>query len=139
MIGLLLGVVLVTAASGGADVDKPNIDTGLGKVEQPAAKECVPVDFATAELTREDGRILLKVSGETPHPGMSIEVRPVLYVMQPEYWLMSLVACAPSSTKPTGAAVPFAAAISVGGSVGRKGIELSGKPGGKSKRLDLPS
>jgi len=124
-----------TAANGVSGVEKFKI----GMDEPIAAKKsCVPVDFATAALVRTPDRILLKVSGQAPHAGMTVEVHPVLYVAQPDYWLMSLVACALADAKLSGDPVPFNAEINLAGSVGRKGIELSGKPGGKSKRLDLP-
>ena len=105
--------------------------------ESTSAKTCEAIDFKTAELVRAGDRVLLKVTGEAPHAGMAIEVRPVLYVMQPDYWLMALVACRPAAVKPSGAPASFAAEINVGGTVGRKGIELNGKPGGKAKRLEL--
>lgn len=138
-LALLVGSQSVSPAKGDDEVDKPNIGAAIGKGEAAVHKPCFAVDFDSAELVRADDKLLLRVRGMAPHPGMSIEVRPVQYVMQPEYWLMALVACAAPGAELDGAPVPFATDIPVGGSAGRKGIELSGKPGTKAKRLDLPA
>ena len=115
----------------------PSINAPTGKGEPAAAKDCAAVDFATAELVRVKDRVLLKVTGEAPHGGMSVEVRPVLYVMQPDYWQMVLVACVAKGAKAEGPPAPFSVEINMAGNLGRKGIELSGRPGGKPKRLEL--
>ena len=100
----------------------PSINSPTGKGEIPPGKDCLPVDFATADLRSDGDRVLLKVTGQAPHAGMSIEVRPVLYVMQPDYWQMALVACTAKGVKPAGAPEPFSTEINLAGSVGRKGI-----------------
>lgn len=131
---------LALAADTGVSLNKDDpASIGIGK-GMPASKQvCVPVDFKTAELVKSGDRILLQVTGEAPHAGLSIEVRSVLYVMQPDYWQMGLVACHPEEVSPGGPPVPFTVDINVAGSVGRKGVELSGRPGSKSKRLDAPA
>ena len=117
--------------------EKPNISSPVGAAEAAPAKDCLSIDFKTAELVRSNDRIVLKVSGEVPHGGMSIEVRPVVYFVTPDYWQMSLVACTAKDVKAEGPAVPFSAEINVSGSLGRKGIALTGKSGTKPKRLEL--
>ena len=138
-LGLLVGFQPVSPAKGDDGVDKMNIGVNSSKDGAAPAKACVPVDFTSAALVRAEGRLLLRVSGQAPHPFLSIEVRPVQYVMQPDYWLMSLVACATPGGKLEGAPVSYAVEVNVSGYAGLKGIELSGKPGAKAKRLDLPA
>ena len=138
--GLLMSANQVLAADNGATVSNDQSKaTGIGAGAEIVKKTCEPAEFKTAELVRSGDRIVLKVAGEAPHAGMSIEVRPVLYVMHPDYWLMSLVACVPEGTTATGPAVAYAVEINVAGSVGNKGIDLSGKGTAKSKRLEAPN
>ena len=137
---MLATASLAQATDTGTPVTKdgpPSI--GIGKGEPLAKQVCVPVDFKTVEIARAGDRITLKVTGEAPHAGLSIEVRPVMYVMQPDYWQMGLVACRPETVTASGPPVPFEVVINVGGSVGRKGIELSGRPGTVPKRLNAPA
>jgi hypothetical protein len=116
----------------------PNLGPGAA-TNGVALKSCSPVSVKTAELVRRDGNIVLKVTGEAPYAGMTLEVRPVVYVMQPDYWLMSLVGCLPHGTVAAAVTTPFSAVIDVHGSVGRKGVDLSSDPKAKQLRLDLPT
>ena len=83
--------------------------------------------------------IHLRVSGEQPHEGMTLEVRPVVYLMQPDYWQMALVACVPEGTPLSGPATQFVSEINVSGWVGRKGIDLSGGAKFKPLRIERPA
>ena len=103
----------------------PSLGPGKDTVEI-GTKSCATQDYGTAALRTADGRMVLHVTGMAQHPGMTIEVRPVLYVMQPDFWQMGLVACDPAGSKPTGPATPFDADIGISGWSGRKGIDLNG-------------
>ena len=106
----------------------------------PAAKrDCTPVAFATARLERRGDTVMLIVTGKVKGTGAALEVRPVTYVMQPDYWLMTLVACF-DLAQPVGDAAEssYEAAINLAGSLGRKGIDLAGMDGGKPVRLEIP-
>ena len=136
---MVLAASLVQAADTGTAVTKDGpASVGIGKGEPATKQVCIAIDFKTAELVKVGDRITLKVTGEAPHAGLSIEVRAVMYVMQPDYWQMGLVACHPETVTAAGPPVPFEVAINVGGSVGRKGIELTGRSGTGPKRLDAP-
>jgi hypothetical protein len=95
--------------------------------------------ITTASLIRRDGTVRLLVAGDASRPGMAFQVRPVVYVMQPDYWLMALVGCVLEEASGTAVKTPFSAEVDVYGSVGRKGIDLTGDPAGTPLRLDLPS
>ena len=110
----------------------------IGAGKNVPKRVCSPVDFKTADLVPAGDRVVLKVTGEAPHEGLTIDISAVLYVMQPDYWQMVLVACHPEGTTPSGPPVTFTADINISGTIGRKGIELSGRPGSKPRRLDLP-
>lgn len=138
--GLLIMLGPVSAASPEPDVDKTNLGPAPAKGDAKPASDCVAVEAKSAELVQSGGKVLLKVRGEAPHVGMTIEARPalkVLYVKQPDYLPVQLVACVPAGTKLPADPTAFAAEIDISGLIGIKGIELSGKPGGKPKRLEL--
>jgi hypothetical protein len=135
--GVLIMSGPTLAAGGDTKLDRPNFGMNIGMSESAAPKNCERVDFTTAEIVGAGNRVLLRVGGLAPHPGMSIEIRPALYFMQPDFWQMALVACLPSGAKPAGDPVPFAAEINLAGCLGRKGIEVTGKSGSKSKRLEF--
>lgn len=69
---------------------------------------------------------------------MALELRPVVYVMQPDYWLMALVGCVPKGTVKPAAPAEFAAELDMHVALGRKGVDLSGDANGNSLRLELP-
>jgi len=129
-----------SAASPEPAVNKPNLGPAVAKGDAKPALDCVAVEARSAELMQDHGKVLLKVRGEIPHAGMTIEARPalkVLYVKQPDYLAVQLVACLPAGTKLPVEPTAFAAEIDISGLLGVKGIELSGKPGAKPRRLEL--
>jgi len=117
---------------------RPNL--GPGEVLEGAeGKVCAPVRITTAELIRRDGSVILKVAGQAPSAGMTLEVRPVVYIMQPDYWQMALVGCLPKDVAAAAVVTSFAAEVALHGAVGSKGIDLSGDPTGLPIRLRLPA
>ena len=78
-------------------------------------RACSPVTVKTAELVRRGGAAFLKVTGVAPSKGLTFEVRPVVYVMQPDFWQMSLVGCTPTGTIVAAVRTPFAAEVNVYG------------------------
>ncbi len=116
----------------------PNL--GPGPVgDGVAQKTCAPVSLKTAELVRRKGDVVLKVTGDAPYAGMTLEVRPVVYVMHPDYWLMALVGCTPEGSVAAAVVTPFSTEVDLHGSVGHKGIDLTGDPAGMRLRLELPN
>ncbi|SDT88371.1 hypothetical protein [Stappia sp. ES.058] len=101
---------------------------------QPASQSCRLIDFDKAELQTEDGgkRLFLVVSGEKPTVSMRVELRPLYYVMQPEYWGVEVVGCVSGIVLP--AVAPYTEALDVTHTMGTKGIEVIGA--NKTLRLD---
>jgi hypothetical protein len=93
---------------------------------QPASQSCRLIDFEKAELQTEEGgkRLFLVVSGEKPTVSMKVELRPLYYVMQPDYWGVEVVGCVSGIVLPVVA--PYAEALDVTHTMGKKGIEVIG-------------
>jgi hypothetical protein len=67
---------------------------------------------------------------------VEIRLEPYVYVMQPEYWAIGVVAC--RSDGSLEAALRTAVAeLALGGTVGTVGIEVVGRPGSLPRRFDL--
>jgi hypothetical protein len=97
----------------------------------PVAQSGRLIDFHTAHVITpmiEPPRPTLLVSGDKPFPGMRVELVPLVYVRQPEYWGIEVVgtpAGAPASVlrpRPT----PYAVEMLLNGFIGTRGIEVIG-------------
>ncbi|HEX5702181.1 MAG TPA: hypothetical protein VFX97_03080 [Pyrinomonadaceae bacterium] len=70
------------------------------------------------------GTYFLIVRGTKPYVNMTVELSPLVYVRQPEYWGIEVVGSLPGIGLPTTA--PYTVAISLDGILGTKGIEVIG-------------
>ena len=115
----------------------PKLGPGDSSVDR-APKTCSSVTLKSAALVVRNGDVVLKAAGFAPFAGMTFEVRPVVYVMHPDYWLMALVSCLPQGKVAVPVPTPFEAEVPLQGSIGFKGIDLTGEPAGLPLRLNLP-
>lgn len=94
------------------------------------------IDFNEARVVPGvvSGTYILIVSGETPHLNMNVRLVPYIYITQPEYWGIEVIAA--SDEPPAGPPGRFYAHIPLDGIVGAKGVEAIGKT--KSKQLAVP-
>lgn len=70
------------------------------------------------------GTYFLIVSGTKPYVNMTVELSPLVYIRQPEYWGIEVVGSLPGIGLP--ATAPYTVAISLDGILGTKGIEVIG-------------
>lgn len=66
----------------------------------------------------------LIVSGTKPYLNMTVELKPLIYVVQPDYWGIEVVGSMHGIGLPTTA--PYTVAIPLNGILGKKGIEVIG-------------
>ena len=94
------------------------------------------VDFNEARVVPgvANGTYILIVSGETPHINMNVRLVPYIYIGQPEYWGIEVIAT--SDEPPAGPPGRFYAHIPLDGIVGTKGVEVIGET--KSIQLAVP-
>jgi hypothetical protein len=103
---------------------------------RPPARACRLLDFDKAEV--RPGLVprtfILIVSGTKPYANMSVELRPLTYVQQPEYWGIEVVGCLPGFGLPVVA--PYTASLPLDGVTGRRGIEVLGAT--RREKLEVP-
>lgn len=128
---------LTQAGAAVAGPGLPKLGPGGSGVDN-APETCSSVTIKSAALVVRNGDVVLKAAGLAPFAGMTLEVRPVVYVMHPDYWLMALVGCLPQGKVAAPVPTPFEAEVPLHGSIGSKGIDLTGEPAGPPLRLNLP-
>ena len=106
----------------------------------PADGKCTTIPFESAELVGEKGRHRLRIAvlKQNLPEGWTPKLIAVMYVMQPDYWRVVLMACQvikPDSTHKTlsddGTTITFEEPVV---SIGSKGIELEG---GELRKFDV--
>ena len=93
------------------------------------------IDFDQASvltLRTSPPRFILRVSGPRPDAGSEVELQPLVYVRQPEYWEIQVVAVGDGPT----ADEQYEVSLEVTDFVGTEGIEVIGAT--VSRRFDLP-
>jgi hypothetical protein len=105
--------------------------------EYPQPQSSRLVDFERAEvrvLESDPPRYQLVVSGTKPCANMRVELLPLVYVRQPEYWGIEVVGCLPGGICLT-ALAPYAVEL-LDPPIGTRGIEVMGAT--RSKTIDIP-
>ncbi len=104
----------------------------------PQPQSCRVIDFEHAEVRiflSLPPRYLLVVSGIKPCLNMKVDLVPLVYVQQPEYWGIEVVGCLPG-----GLCLPAISSYSVelwDPPLGTQGIEVIGAT--QSERIEIPS
>ena len=77
---------------------------------------------------------ILIVSGTKPWVTMKVELHPLIYIRQPEYWGIEVVGCQSGIGLPTTA--PYQVALDISHTLGTKGIEVIGAS--TKKQISVP-
>lgn len=105
--------------------------------ELPPAGSCRLIDFESADIVVLESfppQYVLVVAGTKPYQNMKVELVPLVYVRQPEYWGIEVVGCLPGIGLP--ATAPYTVSISLNGIIGTEGIEVIGAT--KSETREIP-
>lgn len=103
----------------------------------PVAKSCRVIDFENVQIRPgivKDTWIVI-VNGTKPCINMSVELVPLVYIDQPEYWGIEVVACLPGGICLT-ATAPYTISRPLDGVRGTKGIKIIGAT--KSEKYNVP-
>lgn len=94
------------------------------------------IDFESAEVVAGffPDTYFLVVSGTKPYLNMTVELSPLVYVRQPEYWGIEVVGSLPGIGLP--ATAPYHVSIPLAGITGTKGVEAIGAT--RSEQLAVP-
>jgi hypothetical protein len=106
----------------------------LEALPQPSA--CRVIDFEEVEVVPGfiPKTFFLIVSGTKPMVSMMVNLVPLIYIKQPEYWGIEVVACQTGIGLPMTA--PYHVSLDISHLLGTKGIEVIGATG--KKRIEVP-
>jgi hypothetical protein len=102
----------------------------------PAATCFRLLDFEQAEIITLESfppQFILRVSGTKPYVNMDVELVPVVYIRQPEYWMIEVVGSLRGIGLP--ALAPYTVSIPLAGIIGTRGIEVVGAT--RSEQFDI--
>jgi hypothetical protein len=104
--------------------------------ELPASQSVRLIDFEEARVVPGivPGTFILVVSGTKPYLNMNVELSPLVYVKQPEYWGIEVVGTLRGIGLP--ATAPYSESLPLDGVLGTKGIEVIGATARKT--FDVP-
>lgn len=102
----------------------------------PMAESCRRIDFEKVEIFpgTVKGSWILVVTGTKPYINMKVELLPLIYIQQPEYWGIEVVGCLPGFGLP--AIGPYSVSLPLDGITGTKGIEVMGAT--RSEKHQIP-
>jgi hypothetical protein len=106
----------------------------IESLPQPSA--CRVIDFKDVEVVPGfmPKTFFLIVSGTKPMVSMKVDLVPLVYIRQPEYWGIEVVACQTGIGLPQTA--PYHVSLDISHLLGTRGIEVIGATG--IKRIDVP-
>jgi hypothetical protein len=109
---------------------------GENFAELPVSQSVRLIDFEEARVVPGivPDTFILIVSGTKPYVNMRVELSPLVYVRQPEYWGIEVVGTLPGIGLPTTA--PYTESLPLDGIRGTRGIEVIGAT--RSERFDVP-
>ncbi len=116
-----------------AGMDEAQMESYLGL---PPATSFRVLDFDDAgvsTLRSVPPQFVLQVSGTKPYANMGVELVPLVYVQQPEYWEIEVVGSLRGVGLPSQA--PYAVSLPLAGVIGQRGIEVVGAS--RRERFDL--
>lgn len=102
----------------------------------PKAESCRLIDFAKCEVRPgflPDTYVLI-VAGMQPYANMRVELVPLIYIRQPDYWEIEVVGCLRGIGLPV--LTPYTVSLPLDGVRGIHGVEVVGA--NRRKRLDVP-
>jgi len=106
--------------------------------ELPKAESPRLIDFERAEVVTLESfppQFLLRVAGTKPYANMLVDLVPLVYFRQPEYWGIEVVGRLPGGIG-LPALAPYDVSISLSGITGTEGVEVIGA--NRSERIEVP-
>ncbi|HEX2035642.1 MAG TPA: hypothetical protein VHS99_15815 [Chloroflexota bacterium] len=118
---------------------QPAADEGqleeLRALPPPASFRVIAYEKAEVLAQRTNPpRYVLQVSGIKAFAKMTVQLKPLVYVRQPEYWEIEVVGGLPGVAVP--AKLPYTVTLPLGGTLGSRGIQVLGA--NRSDRFDVP-
>jgi hypothetical protein len=102
----------------------------------PPSTLCRRINFDHAQVVPGivPKTFFLIVSGKKPWASMTVELQPLIYIQQPDYWGIEVVGCLSGISLPV--EVPYSVWLDISHVLGKHGIEVIGA--GKSEKIKVP-
>ncbi len=102
----------------------------------PQPSSCRLIDFDKAEVRPGivSGTYILIVKGVKPYLNMKVDLVPLVYIRQPEYWGIEVIGCLPGGIG-LPATEPYTVVLPLNGTIGTKGVEVIGA--NKSQKIPV--
>ncbi|MEU4575507.1 MULTISPECIES: hypothetical protein [Nonomuraea] len=96
----------------------------------------MPIDFEEARVVpgSAPGTYVLVVSGSKPYANMEVRLAPLVYITQPDYWVIEVEGTLPGIGLP--ALAPYTVSLPLDAVLGTAGIEVAGAR--RRQRFDVP-
>jgi hypothetical protein len=104
----------------------------------PHASSCRLIDFEEAEVRPGivSGTYILIVRGIKPYLNMEVNLIPLTYIRQPEYWGIEVTGCLPGGIGVAAPTAPYISSLPLNGTIGTQGIEVIGAT--RSEQISVP-
>jgi hypothetical protein len=115
-----------------------NANLMQGYESLPKAGSYRLLDFEWAEVAALESfppQFLLRVGGTKPYANMSVDLSPLVYIRQPEYWGIEVVGRLRGGIL-LPAEVPYEVSLPLSGIIGTAGVEVIGAT--RSERIEVP-
>jgi hypothetical protein len=139
---VIAAAVLAVAGLAGpaaADDDRSRLGRAIPPIEEASpATNCRVIDFESAQvrtLPTVPPQRALVVRGEKPYLNMQVNLVPLVYIRQPEYWGIEATGCLPGVGLP--AVADYVVKLDLEGTIGTCGIEVIGAD--HSEKIDIPA
>jgi len=103
----------------------------------PTAESCRVIDFEVAQVVALDTsppQHVLIVAGTKPTANLRVDLVPLVYIRQPEYWGIEVVGCRAGDID-LPARAPYTVCLPLTGSMGTEGVEVIGAS--RSEKIPL--
>ncbi len=105
----------------------------------PRAESQRVIDFEEAEVVTLESfppQFVLNVRGTKPFLNMEVDLVPLVFIQQPEYWGIEVVGRLPGGIG-LPALAPYAVSLNLSGIIGTEGVEVIGAS--RSEKIDVPA
>ena len=104
----------------------------------PQPSSCRLTDFDEAEVRPGivSGTYILIVRGTKPYLNMEVNLTPLVYIRQPEYWGIEVIGCLRGGIGLAAPTAPYIASLGLNGTIGTQGIEVIGAT--RSEKISVP-
>jgi hypothetical protein len=103
---------------------------------QPSSIRLIDFEEAQVRPGIVSGTYILIVRGTKPYLNMEVNLIPLVYIRQPEYWGIEVIGSLPGGIGLAAPTAPYIASLALNGTIGTQGIEVIGAT--RSEKISVP-